>query len=356
MRILVVDDSAENRALLVRQLRRAGYDDLVLAESAEDGLRRLGVGQASEEDIDLVLLDVVLPGMSGIDACRAIRSDERLRDVPVLMATVCLEGDELAAAFAAGASDYIQKPCPKAVLIARVSNALRLKHEIDSRKSRERELHETTSKLEKANAALHRLSLLDGLTAIPNRRSFDETLDREWRRATRTGGSLSVFMLDLDHFKKHNDTYGHAAGDACLRSVAEVFGQVLMRPADFAARYGGEEFAFVLPETELGGAMHVAETVREAIANLEFVYRGHPGIVRVTASIGVAATRPRWGGSAADLLAAADQALYTAKAAGRNRVIASGYDGSTTHSPGQSAHGSNRLPDDTTAYHMLPDR
>lgn len=322
MRIMVVDDSPDSRLLTERQLQRGGYSDLLLIDSAEEALRLLGVGREAGISVDLILMDLMMPGVNGIEACRRIRQEPRLEDIPILIVTVCEAGDELDAAFSAGASDYIEKPCSRSVLLARVAHALRLKHEIACRKARERELLEIARQLEVANAALRRLAHLDGLTEIPNRRSFDETLAWEWRRVERTGGELSLLLVDIDHFKQYNDRFGHAAGDECLRQVARVLSENYARPGDFAARYGGEEFAVILPETSLSGAAHVAERLRCAVAALDLTDPGTPSGRRVTVSVGVASIRPGCGAAPPALIEAADRALYSAKAQGRNRVVA----------------------------------
>lgn len=323
-RIMVVDDSRDSQLLTERQLRWGGYTELLLTHSAEDALRQLGVGEERGASVDLILMDLLMPGLNGIEACRRIRQDPRLADIPILIVTACAAGEELEAAFTAGASDYIEKPCSRTVLLARVGHALRLKHEIECRKARERELLEIACQLETANATLRRLAHLDGLTEIPNRRAFDETLAWEWRRVERNLGDLALLLIDIDHFKQYNDRFGHAAGDECLRQVAHALSESYARPGDFAARYGGEEFVVILPETTLRGAAHVAERLRKAVAALDLEGSGTPAGTRVTASVGVAAVRPCDGGTPAALIEAADRALYSAKAQGRNQVVCSG--------------------------------
>ena len=173
----------------------------------------------------------------------------------------------------------------------------------------------------KAIQELARVSATDGLTQAANRRAFEERLDEEWRRASRDGVPLTLLMIDIDHFKAYNDRYGHQAGDECLSLITRDFRTRLRRPADFLARYGGEEFAIILPDTDLSGALIVAEDLRRRTMALEIAHGTSPVAGVVTLSIGVAEAEPAansW--SATDLVAASDRALYRAKRLGRNRV------------------------------------
>jgi diguanylate cyclase (GGDEF)-like protein/PAS domain S-box-containing protein len=170
-----------------------------------------------------------------------------------------------------------------------------------------------------ATAKLEVLASTDGLTSLANRRSFDETLSREWRRARRAGGHLALLLLDADWFKAYNDRYGHQRGDDALRAISACITQSLKRPGDFAARYGGEEFAVVLPGNDEGGAMQVAEEIRSCLTGLAIPHDGAPAGI-MTVSIGIASLKPALGGDSADLLASADAALYAAKRGGRDRV------------------------------------
>lgn len=174
--------------------------------------------------------------------------------------------------------------------------------------------------LQSANDELKRLATIDGLTDIANRRTLDGCLEKEWRRITREKGELSFILSDVDFFKKYNDTYGHQDGDECLKSVARALEGAVRRPADLVARYGGEEFAAVLPNTDLKGAVSVAENIRNAVMNLKIGHRSSDAAPVVTLSLGVACVRPEAGQQLEALLTAADQALYSAKEAGRNQV------------------------------------
>jgi diguanylate cyclase (GGDEF)-like protein len=266
-------------------------------------------------------MDIVMPEIDGIDACRRIKADDRFEDVPIIMITALADKGILQSAFDAGAMDYITKPVDKLELIARVRSSLRLKDEMEKRRDRERELLVMSRELAAANQILQRLSLLDGLTGIPNRRRFDEVLAHEWKQAMRSKQPLSMVMIDIDHFKAFNDHYGHLTGDDCLRKVALAMSSILKRPTDFLARYGGEEFAAILPMTASDGADAIAGAMRTGVVNLAIPHDHSSAASLVTISMGVATLVPRRGMTAAMLISAADQALYEAKAGGRNRSV-----------------------------------
>jgi diguanylate cyclase (GGDEF)-like protein len=197
---------------------------------------------------------------------------------------------------------------------------LRSKQEVDRRIAREHELMATTRKLQTANQQLLRLAVADSLTGVANRRSFDQTLDRIWRSASRHAWEVALVMIDIDCFKAYNDSLGHPAGDACLRRVARGLTDALKRPDDFLARYGGEEFAVILPQTDLAGASVVAERLRGAIEALDIGHPASPLANHLTISLGVASILPTREAARFTLISMADEALYGAKKSGRNRV------------------------------------
>ncbi|TVM20063.1 diguanylate cyclase response regulator [Oceanidesulfovibrio indonesiensis] len=314
MRILIVDDSDTARMLLQTILQQAGYTNLVTARVAREALEVLGLrgDRPRDVDFDCILMDINMPGMDGIEATRIIKEDPDFKDIPVIMVTASEDEANLEKAFESGATDYINKPVRQIELTARIGSVLRLKHEMDMRKSRERELENLTRTFQE-------LSNLDGLTGVANRRRFDDVYDREWRSARRDNADISLLMLDIDFFKAYNDRYGHLKGDACLTRVAQCLNKEIKRPRDLVARYGGEEFALILPETDLDGAHRIAESIRQRVLELNIEHAdSETGVV--TVSVGVASGKPSGMPSPADLLASSDKALYRAKLEGRNRV------------------------------------
>jgi diguanylate cyclase (GGDEF)-like protein len=302
-------------------LNSVGYSDIVVADSAQAAFESLGLDSGSyATGIDLILMDITMPDMDGIAAMRRIQAVPNLRDIPVIMVTGRVEPENLKTAFDAGAIDYITKPVHEVELLARVRSALKLKYEIDQRKAREHELVQALKQLETANQLLQHVSATDGLTGVANRRQFDGVLDVEWSRASRNRSWMAIILLDIDYFKLYNDTYGHQAGDACLKTVASILIGSIHRPEDMVARYGGEEFVIVLPGTELAGASTVADRIRARVESIEIVHARSDVSRYVTLSVGVAAAIPRKGDAPPTLIAAADKALYQAKHEGRNRV------------------------------------
>lgn len=248
---------------------------------------------------DLILLDIMIPDMDGYEICRRLKADPVTQEIPVIFITA-LDGDaDEEKGLAIGAADYIAKPFRPAIVKLRVQNHLRLKLQRDR---------------------LAALTMTDGLTEIANRRRFYLHLDEEWRRCMRTRSPLSAVMMDVDRFKAFNDNYGHAAGDECLRKVAQILERVPSRPGDLVARIGGEEFACLLSGADMDGARAVAERFRVAALELGIPH-AHSGIAdSVTISAGLATVNPAPDIAPESLLKQADKMLYKAKKAGRNRV------------------------------------
>lgn len=194
--------------------------------------------------------------------------------------------------------------------------------QIESRLKEEINQHQQAQvAFQKVKQELQLLATIDSLTQIPNRRSFDQYLNQEWTRLIREKAPISLLLCDIDYFKRYNDTYGHQSGDRCLTIVAQTINNLVKRPADLVARYGGEEFAVVLPNTNLFGAVKIAEALRLETCKLQIPHAGSDVSKVVTISIGVASQIPILGHSPATLIDQADRALYQAKTEGRNRLV-----------------------------------
>ncbi|QJE01429.1 diguanylate cyclase [Massilia forsythiae] len=412
--ILIVDDAAEHLGVLRSILLQQGYQTFV----ATSGERALEIAQRIQPD--LVLLDVVMAGMDGLETCRRMKAHPATARIPVIFMSARGETEDVVTGFDLGAADYIRKPLRMEEVCARVRAQLRLRSNSETQKAQADRLRmivnsmdqgllivERSGRIQYANPAcdrylgfapdalvgrslcdlldgctlrggecmgvlelggngtrevmirhrdgelhamdltmtpmhaddglfvallhdithhkrsedaLQRAALLDPLTKIANRRRFDAFLEQEWQRALRTGQPLSLIVLDVDHFKLYNDALGHAAGDACLRTVAQTLQGHAARPTDLAARYGGEEFVLLFPETPADGAARLAELVRAAVEDLQLPNPHSPTAPWLTVSVGVATIVPGPLDGSAQLFECADRAMYAAKAGGRNRV------------------------------------
>jgi diguanylate cyclase (GGDEF)-like protein len=317
--VLIVDDSDATRQSLRVLLESKGHHDVLSVASGEEAL---GLLAPEGPAVDVILMDVEMPGPDGIETCRRLMATPHLRDVPVLIVTGNPQEETLGAAFAAGACDFLAKPVQGTELLARLHSALTLKHERDRCRAREAELLKVADDLKNLNAELQRLAVLDELTGISNRRYFNMLLEQEWGRAAREVQPLSLLMIDIDFFKNYNDHYGHLKGDECLKQVAATLSALTRRPGDHVARYGGEEFVVLMPHTALRGALAVAETLRRRVEELGLPHARSPLDGRVTISLGAAAALPERRSSPELLVTAADHAVYEAKRLGRNRVCA----------------------------------
>lgn len=307
MSILVVDDSYDSRVLTRLFLKENGYSDIILAESAAVAMQILLSQPADTRNkVDLILMDLVMPEMDGIEACQRLKQEDSLKDIPIIVVTASGEVENLDRAFSAGAIDFITKPLKKIELLARVRSVLKLRHEMNQRKAHEEELRRLTS--------------LDGLTGIANRRWFDEFIDDAWCQGARNNQPISLIMLDIDCFKSYNDNYGHQAGDECLKRVAKAIESVAKGHSELAARYGGEEFAIVLLGSNLQQAVQTGEQARLAVLELNIPHSHSPVMPFVTVSVGVASVVPSLTMMHQQLIKAADDALYNAKQNGRNQV------------------------------------
>jgi diguanylate cyclase (GGDEF)-like protein len=292
-RLLIVDDQPLNIRQL-HQIFQADYEVFVATSGAD------ALAFCQTQLPDLILLDVVMPGLDGYGVCRQLKLDSRTREIPVVFVTSQSDSTEEEDGLAAGAADFIAKSASANVMRARVNTLVTLKRQTD---------------------LLRTLAQVDGLTGLANRRHFDTKLDTEWRRGIRSGSPLALILIDIDYFKNFNDCYGHPAGDACLQQVAACLGAGFFRSADLVARYGGEEFVCVLPDTALAGADAKARSLEIAIRALKIPHEKSQiagGIV--TISLGVAVAIPTLRTNLADLILGADRSLYLAKNAGRAQV------------------------------------
>ncbi|OON62236.1 REC domain-containing diguanylate cyclase [Massilia sp. KIM] len=420
--ILIVDDAPDSLGLLQEIMRQQGYQTFV----ANTGKRALDI--AARVQPDLILLDVLLPDLDGLEICRRLKSQPDTAHIPVIFVSACGETEDIVAGFDTGAVDYIAKPVRMAEVCARVGAHLRVRsnnanqkqqadrlqmildgmdeglllvdgcgrivyanpaserfvahsagelaglplasllappmeedyaayfadREDEARAARCRGtrevlvyqrdgalramdlsltpmagteplfvalLHDITHH-KQSETALQQAALVDPLTRIANRRHFDAALEREWQRAIRSGQPLSLIVLDVDHFKGYNDSLGHAAGDHCLQLVAEVLREHALRPTDLAARYGGEEFVVLLADTPNEGAAGLGEAIRAHIEQMAVPNPRATTAAVVTVSIGVATIIPTLFDDLRSFFIAADRAMYEAKSAGRNQVVA----------------------------------
>ncbi|HEX5338763.1 MAG TPA: diguanylate cyclase [Gallionella sp.] len=307
LKVLVVEDSKVAIKAISSYLQEMGVH-LMVAENGKDAIELY-----RNERPDIILLDIILPDIDGYEVAREVRRLQSKDDwTAIIFLSVMSRDEDLVRGLDVGGDDYLMKPVGRVVLQAKVNAMYRLVR-------MQRALVKLTEQLNAANSELQRLSMTDGLTGIANRRLFDESLVREWRRCGRIKKPLSVVLLDVDYFKKYNDEYGHQEGDDCLKLVAKEMARATPRPGDLVARYGGEEFALILAETDRDGARWVAERIRQQIGALNIPH-SESSYQQVTISCGVASVIPSDELSAEQLLKSADVALYIAKEHGRNRV------------------------------------
>jgi diguanylate cyclase (GGDEF)-like protein len=319
--ILIVDDNTENIKLAVRYLKEESYRTAF----ATSGKQCLALVQ--EHLYDLILLDVMMPEMDGFETCRRIKELPQYRDIPVIFLTARTDKDSVVEGLERGGADYITKPFHGQELSLRVGTHIELKksreklEEINAELQKEilvgmkisEELEQSKKELQRANQELHLIATTDPLTGMMNRRRIVDFLDYEAGRMNRTGGTYSVLMCDIDHFKAVNDTYGHETGDVVLKKVAAVLLEEI-RDQDKAARWGGEEFLLLLPDTEGKGAITLAEKLRVAIGSLKTEVDGVT--LQVTMTFGAALSTKNIDFD--EVIRRADTALYQGKESGRN--------------------------------------
>ncbi|QDU60981.1 Response regulator PleD [Planctomycetes bacterium Pan216] len=286
----MVDDSVVIQRLVRSRLAADGFEVC----TADDGKQALAVVASLKPDV--ILLDIDMPVLDGYEVCRRLKEESATRLIPVIFLTAQSHTEDKVRALDMGAVDYVTKPFDPIELRARVRSAFRTKYLLD---------------------LLEQKAQIDGLTGLYNRSYLERRLEQEFDRVQRYQSSMSCVMIDIDHFKEINDTYGHLFGDLVLNEVADAMRQQV-RAVDLVARYGGEEFVVILPEQHLEGASTFSERLRRHVERMRFVHR--KGEAKVTVSIGVASTNELFDPTPRSLLDLADQALYAAKTRGRNRV------------------------------------
>lgn len=277
---------------------------------------KTAVEEAKQFKPSVILQDLVMPDVDGMTLVREFHSHPETREIPIIVLSSKEDSAIKRDAFLRGASDYLVK-LPDAI---ELSARIRLH---SGNYANLRALHESQRELKEANAALQRLSSVDALTGIANRRTFEERYTSEWRRAARAGTPLGLALIDIDGFKLFNDHYGHPAGDECLRRVASELNRALFRASDLVSRFGGEEFAVIVPDAGASGVAAIAERLRAAVDQLHLEHQKSPCSDHVTISVGASACIPADRTEASDLIRDADEALYQAKRGGRNRVAIS---------------------------------
>lgn len=291
-RILVVEDGLLNQRIIQTILGEA----YTLAQA-------LTAGEAFEKVTQfqphLILLDIILPDANGFDVLTSLKSMEESRGIPVIIITGLVNDEDEERGFMLGAVDYIRKPFKNSIVRARVNTQIHIIKQLQT---------------------IEQLGLMDALTGISNRRAFDNQIRYEWERAIREQREISMTMLDIDKFKRYNDTYGHPQGDIMLQCVAKALSTELNRSMSQLYRYGGEEFSVLLPGTDLAGAIVAAEHMRKSVEKAEVFCFNTNSTTRATVSIGVATARPKATDSLCDFIERADHMLYKAKNSGRNRV------------------------------------
>lgn len=315
MMVLLVDD----QAMIGEAVRRALSEESDIDfHFCADPHQALSVAQQIKPTV--ILQDLIMPGVDGLDLLGQYRAAPGLREVPIIVLSTKEDPEVKSAAFAAGANDYLVKLPDVIELLARIRYHSRSYLTLLQRDEAYRALRESQQQLLDTNLLLQRLIKSDSLTGLANRRYFDEYLQIEWNHALRDQNELSLLMIDVDHFKAYNDQYGHVAGDEVLRHVGEALRDSCTRASDLAARYGGEEFAVIMPGTAAGGARLLAEKVRRAVEALGIPHElPKPGSV-ISVSIGIATLSPTAEQEPLSLVVKADEGLYLAKHGGRNQV------------------------------------
>lgn len=316
-KVLIVDDTPENISVLYEFLTNNALDVLV----ALNGETALDI--VENEMPSLILLDVMMPDMNGFEVCQRLKANPKFVDIPVIFITALSDVSHKVRGFEMGAVDYVIKPLQQEEVLARINTHLTIRRLQTKLRKQNQELADKKNELQQANQKLQQLANLDGLTQVANRRYFDQQIKMQWQQLKQSQQPLSFVLCDVDFFKNYNDTYGHLAGDECLRQVAQTLQHVSQSISTAVARYGGEEFALILPNMTVDSALQIAHTIQEQLALLAIPHSASTVSPYLTISIGVACMIPNDNSTPNNLIDSADKALYIAKNNGRNRVVSS---------------------------------
>ena len=331
MCIVIFDRNPQSLKVTCEILKKNGYFEVFSSSVASDLISSLKMQEPSDYSIpfsvDLFIIDITedIKILELIEQCKAYN---RFRDIPVLVSSSADFEKNMVLAYGLGANDFFKNPLVEIELVSRVRSSLRLYNEISKRKAREKELVEVTNQLRDMNQILTKLSLVDSLTKIPNRRAFDQTFEMECKRSKRSKSPFSLAIFDVDFFKQYNDHYGHQKGDETLYKIANLAQTAIKRPGDLVARYGGEEFAIILPNTPLEGASVIGNRLVEAIESDKIIHEKSSISEFMTVSVGIACAD--FANNFSDtksenykkIISIADKALYEAKKRGRNQIVA----------------------------------
>jgi len=290
-KILVVDDSELNLQILTGVLQKKAYEVF----TTNDGGQVMKI--VSNTPVDIILLDIIMPNIDGFEVCRLLKNNHATKDIPIIMVTARTDSESIKKALDLGVFDYIKKPIEEVEVIARVQSALRFKEQLDQ---------------------LKELSMKDGLTGLYNHSLLIELLEKELANHTRLEQGIAFVMLDIDFFKKVNDTYGHQAGDVVLKEVAEILRRSV-RKGDIVGRYGGEEFGIVFLNFPKEDVVRTCERIRKKVEN--YIFNNSKTAMHITISLGVCYKEPERALSTQEMIQHADEALYQAKGSGRNKVV-----------------------------------
>ena len=314
--VLLVDD----QAIIAEGIRRMLADEKDIQLHYCDTPSN-AIDTAIEINATVILQDLVMPDVDGMTLVRFYKANHTTKDIPIIVLSSKEDPQIKSEAFSYGASDYLVKLPDQIELIARIHAHAKNYIMQTERDAAFFALREMKKQLEESNRKLQKLSMLDGLTGIANRRHFDESLEEYVNDHNKSGLPLSLILIDIDYFKKFNDTYGHQAGDDCLTRVAKTLAAKCNQADDIAARYGGEEFVILLPRTEQDKALIVAERIKDAIGKLAIDHDSSDTNKHVTISLGVSTKLADQATSSEDIIEMADKALYKAKENGRNQVV-----------------------------------